>query len=153
CLHGTRENVLRNVEQWVHSRNHCQQIYWIHGVAGCGKSSVATSVADALEREEVLSGSFFCKRDIPERRSAKRLIHSLMYFLARRVPTFRNSLLRRYQDDRTVLDKPLSYQFNTLLVSSLAGLPQEMELGLSVVIVIDALDECVDGEIVASYLG
>ncbi|EJD02476.1 WD40 repeat-like protein [Fomitiporia mediterranea MF3/22] len=148
CLAGTRTSVLQNVEHWVHSTDHRQRLYWIHGVAGCGKSSVA----DALEKRTILSGSFFCKRNIPQRRSAARLVRSLVYFLAQRVFAFKNAVLQHLVDDPDIADKPLSYQFNTLLAKPLVAVPRETDSVSMVIIVIDALDECEDSEIVASYL-
>ncbi|EJD02440.1 WD40 repeat-like protein [Fomitiporia mediterranea MF3/22] len=152
CLSGTRRSVLQNVEEWVHSKHHSQRIYWVHGVAGCGKSSVAASVATALDGQKVLSGSFFCKRDIPERRSAGRLLRSLAYFLSRRIMTFRKAVLQQMEDDPVILDKPLAHQFNRLLANPIAAVSREMESEMMVVIVIDALDECEDGETTASHL-
>ncbi|EJD02469.1 uncharacterized protein FOMMEDRAFT_124970 [Fomitiporia mediterranea MF3/22] len=152
CLLGTRRSVLQNVEEWVHSKVHSQQIYWIHGVAGCGKSSVAASVAGALDGQKILSGSFFCKRDIPERRSTGRLLRSLAYFLSRRVSAFRNAVLQQLRDDPIVLDKPLSHQFNVLLAHPLSTVPREVESEVMVVIIIDALDECEDSETTAAHL-
>lgn len=144
--------MLQNVERWVHSTDHSQRLYWIHGVAGCGKISVAASVADALEKRTILTGSFFCKRDIPQRRSAARLVRSLVYFLAQRVIAFKNAVLQHLVDDPDIPDKPLSYQFNTLLAKPLAVVPREKDSESMVIIVINALDECEDSETVMSYL-
>ncbi|EJD02390.1 WD40 repeat-like protein [Fomitiporia mediterranea MF3/22] len=152
CLPGTRSAVLQDIEKWIRSAAHSQQIFWIHGVAGCGKSSVAASVAKVLKEQQILSGSFFCKRDIPERRSSSRLVSSLAYFLARRVPAYRNALIRILKDDPVILDQPLLSQFDTLLAKPLSDISQNMGSGLTFVVVVDALDECENGDAVASYL-
>ncbi|EJD02403.1 uncharacterized protein FOMMEDRAFT_168866 [Fomitiporia mediterranea MF3/22] len=150
CLPGTRETVIRDIKQWIFSENHSQRLYWIYGVAGCGKSSVAVSVASGLDK--ALSGSFFCKRDIPERRSPARLICSLAYFLARSRSSFRKKLLQQLKEEPVVVDKPLSTQFKDLLLDPLSTAPEVPEPGPNAIIVIDALDECEENETVASYL-
>ncbi|EJD02398.1 WD40 repeat-like protein [Fomitiporia mediterranea MF3/22] len=152
CLPGTRENVIKETTQWASTAGHGQQLYWIHGVAGCGKSSVAASVAEALERQGILSGSFFCKRDIHERKSAKRLIHSLAYVLAVRLMPYRNALLRILKDNQLVVYEPLSSQFNTILAIPLSEMSQEAAKGQTVIIIIDALDECDECETISYYL-
>ncbi|EJD02336.1 uncharacterized protein FOMMEDRAFT_157552 [Fomitiporia mediterranea MF3/22] len=127
------------------------QLYWIYGVAGCGKTSVAASVASRLELWKSLSGSFFCSRDIRERRDPVRLIHALIYFLARASLSFKEALLRLLNDDPDLLEKPLQAQINKLILHPFAK-PSHWGKSRSITIVLDALDECEDSGRVASSL-
>ncbi|EJD02370.1 uncharacterized protein FOMMEDRAFT_54396, partial [Fomitiporia mediterranea MF3/22] len=151
CLQGTRVDVLRSIDEWTRSTSPREQLYWIHGVAGCGKSSVAASVASELDSRKALSGSFFCSRDIPERRSAARVVHGLLHFPARANPPFKDFILRLLKDDPDFAEKPFSTQIKVLLSYSYKGNPDRTQ-SQPVILVFDALDECVQNEEVASFV-
>jgi pantothenate kinase-related protein Tda10 len=64
CLPGTRTHIIDEVINWAKCTdvdNPC--IFWLQGMAGQGKSSIATSVACHLEDENLLGTSFFFSRD------------------------------------------------------------------------------------------
>ena len=152
CLPGTRVQLIRDVMQWSLSTDRdAGRLFCLHGVAGCGKSSVAASVASELEHENVSSYSFFCKRDDPERRDPVRILHAIAYYLAKAVEPYSTALLRELRKDSTILDKPLQNQFNSLLVERIKELPSSASLGL-VVFVIDALDECEESDVISTFL-
>src|ERR1700761_4620756 len=64
CTPGTRVNVLAEIEAWATSLNSLDPDiasgYWISGMAGTGKSTIALSICQNLEAKGVLAGSFFC---------------------------------------------------------------------------------------------
>ncbi|EJD02341.1 WD40 repeat-like protein [Fomitiporia mediterranea MF3/22] len=151
CLRGTRVDVLRRIDGWTCSTDGYEQLYWIHGVAGCGKSAVAASIASELDSRKVLSGSFFCSRDIPERRSSTRVVHALVYFLARAIPPFKDHLLRLLKDDPDFMEKPISTQARALLSYSYVG-ASDCTQSEPIIVVIDALDECGENEDAASFI-
>ncbi|KAK7676711.1 hypothetical protein QCA50_020343 [Cerrena zonata] len=46
CLHGTREGVLQRIMDWVENvDDDGQNILWLHGLAGSGKSTIANTIA------------------------------------------------------------------------------------------------------------
>ena len=65
CLEGTRKKVLQMIKDWIHDTNWSANLLWIHGWAGSGKSSIASSIAHRLDQpgRKCLGASFFCKRD------------------------------------------------------------------------------------------
>ena len=151
CLTGTREDVIKRILDWSTSESDSSRLYWLYGVAGCGKSSVATSVAQELQRQKVLSFSFFCTRDGPERRRAVRIIRSLAYYLAKAIEPFRKILLRILGKDSSVLGWPTRNQIKALLVDPLEEISGSTSPEM-IVIVLDALDECDENEIVSESL-
>lgn len=151
CLPGTRSFVLQDLEQWSTSVDHSSRVFWLYGVAGCGKSAIATSLASALDSKKVLTGSYFCKRDIPERRNAIRLIRSLAYYLGRAIAPLGDSLIRALKEDPVILDKPLFSQFKGLLTERISELGQSAPK-TPIIFILDALDECNDSKYVASLL-
>ncbi|KAF8670679.1 WD40 repeat-like protein, partial [Rhizoctonia solani] len=56
CTEGTRTKVLSDLVEWVHDKN-APAIYWMNGMAGTGKTTIAYSFAEWLEKHELLAGS------------------------------------------------------------------------------------------------
>lgn len=65
CLDGTRKSTLSVVDLWSRSLDG-QNVFWLKGVAGSGKSAIAHTVARALHVRGALASSFFFDRNIPE---------------------------------------------------------------------------------------
>ena len=42
-------------------------VYWLNGLAGTGKSTIAQTIAERLFAEGQLGASFFCSRDFEDR--------------------------------------------------------------------------------------
>jgi Cdc6-like AAA superfamily ATPase len=131
--------VLEAIENWVH-HNHTCRVYWLNGVAGTGKTTIAQTLAERMFAEGFLGASFICSRDFPDRRDLHFIFPTLAFQLAHRYPTFRAQLVRILTTNPKVGHESLSNQLSKLLVEPLRS------TGLSTVIVIDALDECEDDQ-------
>lgn len=83
--------------------------------------------------------TFFIDRDIAARRSPLRLLHTLVYFLARAVPAFRTYVHSTLADLPEILSRALQEQVAALLVQPLSRCA---EVSDRIIIVIDAFDEC-----------
>ncbi|KAG6907177.1 hypothetical protein DXG01_010074 [Tephrocybe rancida] len=61
CLPGTRDEILKEVIQWINndSQDIPQNFLWIVGPPGCGKSAIAASIAKYCQSQNNLSGQFF----------------------------------------------------------------------------------------------
>ena len=127
------------------------RFYWLHGVAGCGKSTVATSVCRHFEGKEQLAGSFFCKRDEENRRDPIRLFNHIAYFLAQANPDFRKALLKTLNTPEFSISRDVPTYFEYVLRRPLLRAKGTPPL-FPVVFVIDGLDECNDSGIVAGLL-
>ena len=139
CLKGTRRVILTKVEHW--SRNFGRPpVYWLNGLAGTGKSTVAQTVAERLFAEGQLGASFFCSRDIEDRSNLHFIFPTLAVQLARRYAEFRSILIPLVQADPGIAYESLYNQMHKLVVRPLK------KSAVSTVIVIDALDECKDEE-------
>lgn len=55
-LEGTRVGFLKEIAEWLESKS-SEPILWIGGVAGCGKTAVATSIINA--QSELSPGAIF----------------------------------------------------------------------------------------------
>lgn len=60
CLEGTRTAVLSEAEKWMMRVDPgAPSIYWLNGMAGTGKSTIARTVAGWADERGILGGSFF----------------------------------------------------------------------------------------------
>ena len=139
CLTGTREAILDEIESWSKDFNK-PPIYWLNGLAGTGKSTIAQTTAERLFADGQLGASFFCSRDFKDRSDLHFIFPTLSIQLAHRYPKFRSVLIPLLQSDLDIGYESLHSQMKKLIVSPLK------EADISTVIVIDALDECADDE-------
>ena len=145
CLPGTRESVLRDILLWAKNPQG-QNVFWLNGLAGTGKSTIARSFSETIANDESLGASFFCSRDYIDRKELKDIFPTLAHQLARRHPHFRSHIIRILEKDPTLTHTSLISQFENLLANPLSA------IGISCVIVIDALDECIDHQPASSIL-
>ncbi|CAE6534658.1 unnamed protein product, partial [Rhizoctonia solani] len=62
CTPGTRIDVLANLLSWVDGASNNGGVYWLNGMAGTGKTTIAYSVCKELDSGLELAASFFCSR-------------------------------------------------------------------------------------------
>jgi len=117
-----------------------QNVFWLNGLAGTGKSTIAQSFSEAVAEEGLLGASFFCSRDYLDRKELKHIFPTLAYQLACHYPNFRNNIIRVIKKDPTIAHTSLISQLENLLFNPLSS------ENVSCIIVIDALDECIDNE-------
>ena len=139
CLRGTRKDVLWEIERWWTGEQE-QHVFWLNGLAGTGKSTIAQTVAEAAFADGKLGASFFCSRDFSERSNLQAIFPTLAFQLAHQYPPFRRELLRVLKARRDAGRGSLCSQMEMLLVGPLKA------ANISTLIVIDALDECKDEE-------
>src|SRR5258708_33497462 len=63
-----------------------EPIYWVNGLAGIGKSTIARTVAEDAKRRELLGASFFFSRQETKISDPHIFICTIAYQLARRNP-------------------------------------------------------------------
>lgn len=151
CLQGTRIAIIEHIRSWALDGSTAARLFWEFGVAGCGKSSLAVSIAKALG--DRLDGSFFCsKRDKDERRNPVRLFSSIAYFLATPRSPYREALLSALQKPDASINSDLKSQFENLIERPLNEVKASKAPSRPFVFIIDALDECDDYDRLAPLL-
>ena len=78
---------------------YCPPVYWLNGLAGTGKSTMAHSVAEHTFADRRLGASFFCSRDFEDRRDLRYIFLTLAFQLACAYPTFRSTLVPLLQSN------------------------------------------------------
>lgn len=113
-------------------------MFWLAGLAGSGKSTIAHTVASTLASRSRLGGCFFFSRHQSKRNEANLVMPTLAHGIAAFSESIRNSVAEAIRRNIHVASAPLRRQFLDLVVEPLK-LYSERE---SIVIVLDALDEC-----------
>ncbi|CAE7077801.1 unnamed protein product [Rhizoctonia solani] len=145
CTPSTRIGVLAHMNDWASmSGPGVGAVYWLNGMAGTGKTTIAYSLCAELDSKHQLAASFFCSRLLPECRDVNRIIPSISYQLAQYSLPFRATLLKVLEKDPDVHTRLPSVQFKSMIVEPLQEVRDTLPLNL--VVVIDALDECENKE-------
>ena len=145
CLKGTRRDVLLQIEQWLTDK-HDQRIFWLNGLAGTGKSTIAQTFAEMSFADGKLGASFFCSRDYEDRNNLRAIFPTLAFQIAHKYPQFRKQLLQVLKVNHDVERESLSSQLEKIIVRPFK------ETQVSTLIIIDALDECKDQEPASALL-
>jgi len=135
CLEGTRTNVLRKAKDWLADPK-LPNILWIFGAPGAGKSAIATTLVREFS-DERLCAKFSAKRDIADRRDPKSVWRTLAFNLAGLHTGLKGSIMEALCDMSHSENVSVEARFHDLVVKAM-----EDQQCLSVVVVIDALDEC-----------
>ena len=145
CLKGTRRDVLLQIDQWLTDKGD-QRVFWLNGLAGTGKSTIAQTFSEIAFADGILGASFFCSRDSDDRSNLQAIFPTLAFQLAHRYPQFRAQLLLVLRDNHDVERESLSSQLEKIIVHPLK------QTGVSTLIIIDGLDECKDKEPASALL-
>ena len=145
CLRGTRKDVLWEIERWLTGEQD-QHVFWLNGLAGTGKSTIAQTVAETAFADGKLGASFFCSRDFAKRSNLQAILPTLAFQLAYKYPSFRKELLQVLKAQPDAGRGSLCTQMEILVVGPLEA------TDIQTLIVIDALDECKDEEPASAIL-
>jgi len=153
---GTRELVLSSFFEWI--RYGERRIFWLAGMAGTGKTSIAVTLCRMLHANPnvILGGAFFCSRSAGSlhRTEVRRIIPTLAASFAELSAAFATALAAQVKKDPRIGHKPVSSQIDPLLVEPLGQLTSTT---YPVVFLVDALDECSDqrelGELLIAIAG
>ena len=141
CMEGTRETLLNHIMAWTANESDASNIYWIHGIPGIGKTSLAHSICEKLHNKYRLAGAFFCQRDDANMSDIRNIVPTLISKLADIFPPFRSIVADRLRSDPNLTSKSMK---DSLFLEFICGLPRHPKHPL--VFVIDALDECGSGQ-------
>ena len=137
--------MLDEIEFWTRDFDK-PSVYWLNGLAGTGKSTIAQTIAERVFADGRLGASFFCSRDFEDRSNLRFIIPTLAVQLARKYTKFRSIFVSLVQSNPDIAYESLYNQMSKLVVQPL------VESAISTVIIIDALDECKDEEPASAFL-
>lgn len=148
CLEGTRVAELKRFCDWVAMAisykdlilvSNPGNVFWICGMAGTGKTTVAFSIAQLCREEGILGASFFCSRFDTECSDPRMVFTTISRQLCHFHPPFKEKVTAIMKKDFTIATASTERQFEDLILRPLEELEGTFPLS---VIVLDAFDEC-----------
>ena len=143
CLEDTREELLKEISDWINNVEDTTRIFWLHGPAGTGKSSIAHTIAHQFQQLERL-GSCFCfdRSRMAERRHEK-VFSTIAKDLANRDMSLRRQFSAIVRNNDALKNTTDILQQWDELIAKPARVLSEAIMG-PIVIIMDALDESGD---------
>jgi hypothetical protein len=136
CMKGTRLAVLNEARNWA-MEDQVAQIFWLNGVAGSGKSTVAKHLAEEWKSKSCLAGRFFFSRDAEEIRTPKFFFSTIaQQGLSCIGPAARTAVALGVQKLLDPVSASLEEQCSNIFDAPLQVIER------NTVLVLDALDEC-----------
>ncbi|KAF4428921.1 vegetative incompatibility protein HET-E-1 [Fusarium austroafricanum] len=140
CLNNTRSELLEDIATWADSDDD-KCIFWLNGIAGTGKSTIARTVARSFYDRGILGASFFFARGGGDLGNANRLVTTLARQLASKVPAARHYICDAISEQTDIAEHSLRDQWEQLIIHPLSKLSRSA-CPPRVVLILDALDEC-----------
>jgi hypothetical protein len=138
CHPETRVDLLDQIYKWADDPC-AKTIFWLNGMAGTGKSTISRTVARAFYHKHRLGASFFFKRGDGDRGKAAKFFTTIASQLVRAEPALAVSVKEALDTDPTAVEKAMREQFEKLVLEPMSQISASTP---SLVIVVDALDEC-----------
>ena len=156
CFETTRTGIRESITELLNRQN--GRFIWLRGSPGSGKTAIAKSMADSLARDKRLAASFFW--DKTGGRSNTNSIELFPSTLASQLAAINqdyeallvNRILNR--SSRNVFRLPVESQMGLLIVEPMSSISKVFLSagGRRRVVVLDGLDECGDGEMLARLM-
>jgi hypothetical protein len=136
CTPGTRVSLLQDVLAWaIASTSPC--VFWLNGLAGTGKSTIARTLCERLHEQGLLGASFFISRGQADRRDASNIVRTIAHQLAFSRRPVSEALCAELRETPLSVTRSLQQQISDFIIAPSRALLE----GTCFIIIIDALDE------------
>ncbi|KAF6833672.1 Vegetative incompatibility protein HET-E-1-like protein 7 [Colletotrichum plurivorum] len=155
CLRGTQLSILNDIQDWLDDPAG-EVIFWLHEMAGTGKTSISLTAAHALNnrqplaegrehaRDAFLGASFFFKQGDATRNSTKTFFSTIARRSAQEFPDLRIHITDAVKNNLEIGSKGPQQQLQDLIIRPLLMLNEDIFMKIQLVNAIDALDECIE---------
>jgi hypothetical protein len=140
CLQNTRVDVLNQIRAWADGDNE-RCIFWLNGMAGTGKSTIARTIACEYYNQKRLGANFFFSRGTEDRSHSRKFFTTIAVQLARISPMLKEHICKAITEHDDIDNQSLRDQWKYLILQPLSKLIAN-SCPSPLVLVIDALDEC-----------
>ena len=140
-MEGMRGTLLNQIMAWVANEVDPRNLYWIHGLPGIGKTSLAHSICEKLHNKQRFAGAFFCQRDDVNMSKLRNILPMLISKLTEIFPPFRSLMADHLCSNPNLTSKLMK---DSLFLKFICNLPHHLKHTL--VFVIDTLDKCGDNQ-------
>ncbi|KDN38560.1 hypothetical protein RSAG8_09449, partial [Rhizoctonia solani AG-8 WAC10335] len=135
CAQESHTKLQADLYKWAEDKN-SPRICWVTGA----EEATAYDLCERLAKEKRLGASFFCSAETPACNDCSRIVPTIAYQLARYSPEIQSHLCKVLEKDPDVRFLHVKEQWKSLILS----MPQDSDSMSDTVVVIDALDECID---------
>ncbi|KAF8244588.1 hypothetical protein K440DRAFT_471685, partial [Wilcoxina mikolae CBS 423.85] len=141
CLPDTRVDLLEQIMNWSNNPSDAC-IFWLNGMAGTGKSTIARTVARAWANEGRLGASFFFSIGRDDVNHADKFFTTLAAQLANSLSSVKTYICEAIEKNPDIFQRGLGEQWKYLILQPLSNLKDVSLNSKLLILVIDALDEC-----------
>jgi len=140
CLGHTRDELLKSVDEWLSDTSPSGlRMFWVSGIAGIGKSTIAQTVAVRAGGRGQLGATFFFSRQEKQRRTADLVCGTIAYHLSLANRFLKTRIAKALENNPNAGSEVIASQFEKLISEPLCD---SLNTKFPILIVIDALDEC-----------
>ncbi|KAK6987700.1 WD40 repeat-like protein [Favolaschia claudopus] len=136
---GTRIKIIADITEQLQDSSKPQFI-WLSGVAGSGKSTIATSVSQAFRTLRRLGACICFARNDVQGSDPTLVLHTIILGLANAHPYMEQAICSVLSRDSQLMGATLERQCQELLLEPLNSVKQHLDRPF--IVIIDALDEC-----------
>jgi hypothetical protein len=151
CTEGTRQAILSELLLWARDPEN-KRIFWLNGMAGTGKTTIAYSFCEVLKKLGMLGASFFCSRNAADCSAAENILASVAYQLSLRSTLIMNAVITVLDEHDGQLGQNIEVTFDRILVQPLKRVCDHFAKA-PLIVVIDALDECSNAKLAEELVG
>jgi hypothetical protein len=127
--------------EWVAQPAASQNLLWLHTLAGAGKSTLATTIANCFHEAGCLGTFVFFNRDASDSSHPSTVIKTLAYQAGLSHACAGNSIAATIRSNPGIHLYPFHIQFQKLLVNPLS-FEGVLDMEKPLLFILDALDEC-----------
>lgn len=147
CVEGTRKEIIERVIAWCKDTSPgSPAIYWLSGMAGTGKSTIAYTICQQLcgdksgndDAAQRLGASFFCSRQVEAARARMNIVPTIVHDLAHSFPAFGRAILSAKLDAKP---PQMERHIPNMLFDRWSEAVRTNSSLPPLVVVVDALDE------------
>ncbi|KAJ6545263.1 WD40-repeat-containing domain protein [Mycena capillaripes] len=153
CFQGTRIEVMRTIMSWLEADDDTStaRLFWLNGLAGIGKSTIAKTIAGRADEKGILAGSFFFARGDEKLTNPTLVFPTLAFQLAQVDVALKSSIGQVLQSDTDCAYAGMQIQLQKLITDPLSTTFSSIKRK-RLVFILDALDECRDEERTANIV-
>jgi hypothetical protein len=140
CLPDTRVDLLRDIFTWADGQDE-RFIFWLNGLAGIGKSTIACTIARKYFENGQLGASFFFLRGGGDVGHAGKFFITIAIQLGQKSRSLQRHICDALRKNNDIATQSLSDQWRQLVLGPLSKLSGDLYASLYI-LVIDAIDEC-----------
>ena len=142
CAEGSRDDILGTIRTWlIDDSPNRPPIFWLKGIAGTGKSTIAQTVCENAAKTKHLGATFFFSHQEKKRHLANAVFPTLISQIldnAECSKDIKTQIILSLEKNPNVGKEVIKAQFQALILDPLSGLNHSTPL----LLVLDALDEC-----------